>query len=81
MTTPGAGSDRPHRATRVGSALERRALAAWPRLNGAALRRCRHDPRRIAALFSRRTSLPMESIMRLLTMPQVTADEGATWFG
>jgi hypothetical protein len=60
---------------------DRRALAIWPRLDRRALRRCRHDPRRIAALVSRRTSLPLESIVYLLIAPRPTDDEVATWFG
>jgi hypothetical protein len=61
--------------------LERRALMMWPRLEAAALRRCQHDPRRIAALVSRRTSIPPDAILRLLTMPVVSDDEVGTWFG
>lgn len=63
------------------AALERRALSLWPRLERAALRRCRHDPRRIAALVARRTSLPHEAIIGLLTMPSTSADDIGTWFG
>jgi hypothetical protein len=62
-------------------ALERRALALWPRLDPAALRRCQHDARRIAALVSRRTTMPPEAILRVLMMPAVEADEIGTWFG
>jgi hypothetical protein len=62
-------------------ALERRALALWPRLDTAALRRCRHDPRRIAALVSRRTAMPTEAILQVLTMPSIEDDEIETWFG
>jgi len=81
MSTFGVEFDHPPREVSWGSALERRALALWPRLNSVALRRCRQDPRRIATLVSRRTSMPMDSIVRLLTVPPVSADEGATWFG
>jgi hypothetical protein len=63
------------------SALDRRALAHWPRLDPAALRRCRHDPARIAALISRRTALPPESIRQVLITPDVSEDEAETWFG
>jgi len=56
-------------------------LAIWPRLDRSALRRCGDDPHRIATLVARRTSLPRESIVRLLAVPPVSADEGATWFG
>lgn len=62
-------------------ALERRALALWPRLDPAALRRCRHDARRIAALIARRTTMPPEAILNVLTMPRVPDDEIDTWFG
>jgi hypothetical protein len=63
------------------AALQRRALAHWPRLDKAALRRCGHDPARIAALISRRTSLPPEAIKQVLILPDVTEDETETWFG
>lgn len=62
-------------------AVERRALAMWPRLGRAALRRCRRDPRRMAALIGRRTSMAPDAIFRLLTMPSVSDDEVGTWFG
>jgi hypothetical protein len=61
--------------------LDRRALALWPRLDPAALRRCRHDPRRIAVLVSRRTAMPLDAIFQVLTMPAVQDDEIETWFG
>jgi hypothetical protein len=63
------------------AALERRALALWPRLDRAALRRCRHDPARIAALISRRTSLSPDAIKQVLLMPSVSDDDVSTWFG
>ena len=63
------------------SELVRRALSIWPRLDRAALRRCKDDPHRIAALVARRTSLPRESIVQMLTLPPVSSDEGAIWFG
>ena len=53
----------------------------WPRLDRAALRRCKDDPHRIAALVARRTSLPRESIVQMLTLPPVSSDDGAIWFG
>ncbi len=62
-------------------ALERRALALWPRLDRAALRRCHSDARRIAALVARRTTMPPEAILKVLTMPTVADDEIGTWFG
>src|SRR3954447_18511956 len=63
------------------TAVERRALALWPRLDRTALRRCRQDPARIAELVARRTTLPPESIRQVLLMPTVTDDEVRTWFG
>jgi hypothetical protein len=63
------------------AAVERRALALWPRLDRTALRRCRQDPARIAELVSRRTTLPPEAIREVLLMPAVTEDEVRTWFG
>jgi hypothetical protein len=63
------------------SALERRALTLWPRLDRAALRRCRQDPGRIADLVAHRTTLPPEAIRMMLVMPAVTDDEVSTWFG
>lgn len=65
----------------AGAHFERRALALWPRLDRAALRRCRQDPDRIAALVARRTAMPREAIRSLLEMPPVTDDESRTWFG
>ncbi len=72
-----------HRTSRPGweSALERRALALWPRLEPRALRRCRHDPERIAHLVSRRTNLPHDSILHLLLVPVPREDEVRNWFG
>lgn len=61
--------------------LHRRALALWPRLDARALRRCGHDPRRIALLVSRRTSLSVEAITVMLLTPVVSAQEAETWFG
>lgn len=63
------------------SLLERRVLSMWPRFDRAAIRRVGHDPRRVAALVGQRTSMPEESILRLLTMPSLTDDEAGTWFG
>ncbi len=62
-------------------ALERRALALWPRLDRAALRRCHSDAHRIAALVARRTTMPPEAIFSVLMMPSVADDEIGTWFG
>ncbi|MFN8622802.1 MAG: hypothetical protein U0869_18860 [Chloroflexota bacterium] len=65
----------------VGPWIDRRAKALWPRLDPRALARCRHDPRRIAALVSRRTHLTVEEIRAMLMTPVVSDDEIATWFG
>ncbi len=67
--------------TCASDALERRALAIWPRLDRSALRRCHSDAHRIAALVARRTTMPPEAILNVLTMPAVTDDEIDTWFG
>jgi hypothetical protein len=61
--------------------IERRALALWPRLDAKALKRCGHDPRRIARLVARRTPLPLDTIMGMLRMPLVTPQDLETWFG
>jgi hypothetical protein len=68
-------------ARAAGGYFERRALALWPRLDRAALRRCRQDPDRIAALVARRTAMPREAIRSVLEMPPVSEDETRTWFG
>ena len=63
------------------SEVERRALALWPRLDRKALRRCAGDTRCIVAMVSRRTTLPSDAIRLLLLVPNVSRDEGSTWFG
>jgi hypothetical protein len=70
-------------ATQVeaGSAVDRRALMLWPRLNRRALSRCRHDPDRIARLVARRTNLDLTTIRALLTIPAVSNEDVALWFG
>jgi hypothetical protein len=35
----------------------------------------------VAALVERRSRLPTEVIIGILTLPGVTEDEGRTWFG
>jgi hypothetical protein len=73
-----------HAVSATGPALgpiERRALALWPRLDRSALRRCRHDPDRIAALIARRTMLSPKAIKQVLLMPAVADEDVATWFG
>ena len=81
MTRSASGLDQAQTESTWGPALYRRALAIWPRLDARALRRCGYDPRRVAALVSRRTSMPIETIMVLLTGPRVSRVEAATWFG
>jgi hypothetical protein len=73
--------DDPERDRR--SLLRRRALALWPRLDPAALRRCGDDPGRIAALIARRTTLSPDTIRQMLERadPIVSDDERETWFG
>jgi hypothetical protein len=61
--------------------IELRALALWPRLDAKALYRCRHDPQRIARLVARRTSLSLETILGMLSIPLVTPQDLETWFG
>ncbi len=51
-----------------------RALALYPRLEPARLARVRSDPNRVAALISRRTTLPVKSILALLGAPQEAGD-------
>ena len=75
-----AAGRRHHQAVRTPT-LEERALALWPRLDRRSLRQCRHDPRRIAALVSRRTAMPLEAILGVLTARSVTDEEAASWFG
>jgi hypothetical protein len=61
--------------------LEKRALVLWPRLDRTALRRCKNDAHRIAALVARRTTMPPEAILNMLTMPRVADNDIDTWFG
>jgi hypothetical protein len=44
-----------------------RALALWPGLDRARLRRTGGDPVRVARLVGHRTTLPIEAILGLLT--------------
>jgi hypothetical protein len=61
--------------------VERRALAIWPSLDRRALRRCKHDPRRIAALIGRCTSLTPDTVLGMLTMAGLSPEEREDWFG
>ena len=69
------------RGSQAAMALERRAMALWPRLDRAALRRCRQDPDKIAELIARRTALSPETIKQVLLMPPVSDEDVSTWFG
>jgi hypothetical protein len=64
-----------------GEAMRRRALVVWPRLDPAALRRCGDDAACVAVLVGRRTTLPAEAIIGILTLPADGEDEARTWFG
>lgn len=48
---------------------EARALAIWPRIDPNRLRRTKGDPRRIARLVEKRTSLSYEDILIVLGGP------------
>jgi hypothetical protein len=61
--------------------VERHALAIWPNLDREALGRCKHDPRRIAALVQRYTSLTPDTILGMLTMAGISPEEREHWFG
>lgn len=64
--SPTVGPPARSRERRV-CALNDRALALWPGLDRRALARRRCDAHRVATYVSRRTSLPLESIIALLT--------------
>jgi hypothetical protein len=55
-----------------------RALAIWPGLDRKALARCHHDRHRIARLVARRTSMPLDSILALLSVTDIDRE---FWFG
>ena len=48
-----------------------RALALWPRLGHPHSARLRYDPRRVAAVISRRTNLPVAAILSLIGATEV----------
>jgi hypothetical protein len=54
-----------------------RAIALWPRVDRAKLSRVRHNPGRVAALISRRTTLSRGAILELLGVARAKADEPA----
>ena len=53
----------------------RRALSLWPRLSQPRLSSTRRNPRQVAALVSRRTNMPIETILALLGAPPSPGDE------
>lgn len=83
MSGPARSSRPVHTASAAGEAgaVRRRALSVWPRLDPVALRRAGEDVDRVASLVERRSSLPRESIIGILRVPDVTEDEARTWFG
>jgi hypothetical protein len=64
--TPATVDETPSLPPDLGPDYGSRALALWPRLGRRGLTRVRHDPRRVAALVSRRTTLPPRAILELL---------------
>ena len=54
-----------------------RALALWPRLERPRLASVRHDPHRMAALISRRTTLSYVAILHLLGAASLETDAPA----
>jgi hypothetical protein len=59
-----------------------RAMLLWPRLDRAKLRRIANDPIRIAEMVERRTSLPFDSILAMLTRqnPSLSQTESTAGF-
>jgi hypothetical protein len=60
------------------SALGRRALAIWLRLDRRALTRCHSDPYRIVSLVAHRTTMPPEASVALVLLSD---EDLETWFG
>jgi len=54
-------------SSEIGRRIRRRALLLWPRLDRARLARTAGDPQRIARLVARRSSLPSDVIVAMLT--------------
>ncbi len=70
--TPAATASRPAADAQQARANEDvlgRARLLWPRLPAPRDAAARHDPRRMAHHVSRRTSLPLETILALLERP------------
>jgi hypothetical protein len=76
-----ANLPRERRGGEWGISVDRRAVALWPRIDRRALRRCHHDPQRIARLVAHRTSLSIEQIVGMLLAPTISQEEAETWFG
>ena len=53
----------------AGRQIRQRALILWPRLDRTRLARTAGDPRRVARLVERRTSLPWDVIVAMLVAP------------
>jgi hypothetical protein len=59
-----------------------KAMAAWPRLDRRALRRCGDDPKRIATIVTHRTSLPRSVVLQILeAAPMLSPEDHEFWFG
>jgi hypothetical protein len=59
-----------------------KAMAAWPRLDRRALRRCGDDPKRIANIVIHRTSLPRSVVLQILAaVPMLSREDDEFWFG
>jgi hypothetical protein len=57
-------------------------MAAWPRLDRRALRRCGDDPKRIATMVTHRTSLPWGVVLQILgATPVFSREDDEFWFG
>ena len=77
---PGEG-DQPAATPRNASVHARRAPAIWPGLDRARLRHTRGHPMRIARFVATRTSLPIETILALLTSRDRPASIQVWWPG
>jgi hypothetical protein len=59
-------NDRPRSTSGSPVDYVRRAMAVWPGLDRARLRRARNDPMRIGRVVAHSTSAPLETILVLL---------------
>ncbi len=71
----------PNHASTAMRPVTRRAMAIWPRLDGPSLARCGDDPRKVAALVARRTSLPVEVILAMLEDRERAENAPLFYFG